>query len=192
MTMVGTWATWVLWVLNTKSFVFFSGGSKQLLQGGEAVVFFSVIGQNVFITFFTDVLCLWALDLEMILEVFTMYSHSTTLWAWLHLFLACVNVFKGSAILVNTWTFGSFAFELECLQLLLSEPMHSSKGDSFISFAFFWAMLVLGSPWIKAFSAEERIAALALDGLMDNHGANGTGKVVGLLTSFFVRLDHIT
>ena len=65
-------------------------------------MFFSVVGENVFVTFLADVLGLWTLDLEMILEVFIVQSHSATLWAGLHLLFACMNMLKGITILGNT------------------------------------------------------------------------------------------
>lgn len=153
---------------------------------------FCFIGENIFITFLADMLGLGALDLKVILEIFNIHSHSTTLWAGLHLLVTCMNVLKSSTIFLNNLAFACFTLELKCFKLLLSEPMHSSKCDSFISFAFFWAVLVLGSPWIKTLSAEKRITTFTLNWLEDNHGTNGTSKVVSLLTSFFITLDHVS
>jgi hypothetical protein len=69
--------------------------------------------------------------------------------------------------------------------------MHSTKFNSFVSFALLGAMIVFARPWLKTLLTEQGIASFAFHWLVHHHGADCTCKEVGLFSLLFVALKHI-
>lgn len=69
--------------------------------------------------------------------------------------------------------------------------MHGSEFDGVVSLALLGARIVVLRPWLDAGGAEEGLTAVALLGILYDHGTDGADEEVGSFSLLLVLLDQV-